>query len=123
MSQLLRSDAAGYVLKDTSPEELARPYFRGGRAGVFQPATVSRVLLEDYVKSADGPAKPDGSEASDREKQVLRLVAQGKTSKEIAAQLKLSTRTVETYRVRLKRKLNARNVAELLSRARERGLV
>ena len=55
---------------------------------------------------------------SDREREVLQLVAQGCTSKEVAARLSLSARTVETYRVRMKRKLHARNIAELLQRAR-----
>jgi DNA-binding CsgD family transcriptional regulator len=60
---------------------------------------------------------------SGREKEVLQMVAAGKTTKEIATRLDISARSVETYRVRLKRKLKARNVAELLKRAREEHLL
>lgn len=123
VSGLLRAGAHGYVLKDASPDELVHAILSvGGGKAFFSPA-VSKIVLDDYV-AAPGEKKAGGKiSASDREAEVLRMVAQGKTSKEIAAALKLSSRTVETYRVRLKRKLNARNVAEMLKNARERGLV
>jgi DNA-binding NarL/FixJ family response regulator len=123
VSQLLRAGAHGYVLKDTSPEELVRAIKSVAAGQAFFSPTVSRILLEDYVKPADPAPLPTETKASDREKEVLQLISLGKTSKEIASQFQLSTRTVETYRVRLMRKLNARNVAELLKRAREQGLV
>lgn len=123
VSQLLRSGAAGYVLKDTSPAELFRAIHSIARGQAFFSPSVSRVVLNEIVSSTGQPQKTGGFEISDRERQVLRLVAEGKTSKEVAAQFKLSTRTVETYRVRLKRKLNARNVAEMLKIAREHGLI
>ena len=123
VSQLLRSGAAGYVLKDTSPKELIRAIHFVAEGQAFFSPSVSRVVLEEYVSSTGQPEKSGRLEISERERQVLRLVAEGKTSKEVAVQFKLSTRTVETYRVRLKRKLNARNVAEMLKIAREHGLV
>jgi two-component system nitrate/nitrite response regulator NarL len=119
VTQVLHSGAHGYVLKDTSPEELVRAVQSVADGQAFFSPSVSRVLLADYVGGAQTSSAGGKPTASAREKQVLQLIAQGKTSKEIAGQFKLSTRTVETYRVRLKRKLNARNVAELLSRARE----
>jgi DNA-binding NarL/FixJ family response regulator len=124
--QILRAGANGYVLKDTSPEELVRAIESVARGEAFFSPGISRILLQDYVHSPDTPPAPDPSDAkvvSQREKEVLQLIDQGKTTKEVAQQLKLSARTVETYRVRLKRKLKARNVAELLKHAREQRLL
>jgi len=121
--QLLRAGANGYVLKDTSPQELVRAIESVAAGQAFFSPTVSRILLEDYVAGAGRDEPRPASDISKREQQVLQLIAEGHTSKEVASRLNLSTRTVDTYRVRLKRKLKARNVAELLNRAREHGLL
>ena len=120
--QLLRTGANGFVLKDTSPEELVRAIESVARGDAFFSPGVSRIL-SDFVQSTDGVAEKSVEPLSDREKEVLQMISDGKTSKEVASQLKLSARTVETYRVRLKRKLRARNLAELLKRAREQRLL
>lgn len=124
--RLLRTGAHGYVLKDTSPDELVRAIQSVARGDAFFSPGVSRILPE-FVQSGDGAdeVKEDESRenlVSEREKEVLRMI-DGKTSNEVASQMNLSTRTVETYRVRLKRKLHARNLAELLKRAREEKLL
>jgi two-component system, NarL family, response regulator DegU len=121
--QALRCGLRGYILKDAPPEELAQAILAVAGGQAFFSPRISRVLLEGYVNGSERKATGVNGEATKRETEVLRWVARGKTSKEIASQLKLSARTVETYRVRLKRKLNARNVAELLGRAREEGLI
>jgi two-component system nitrate/nitrite response regulator NarL len=119
--QILRAGAQGYVLKDTSAEELVRAVESVARGEAFFSPAVSRILLQDFVQ-----AEPEVKRAevlSEREREVLQLIAQGQTSKEVASKLSLSARTVETYRVRIKRKLKARNIAELLKKARERRLL
>jgi two-component system, NarL family, nitrate/nitrite response regulator NarL len=121
--KILRAGAHGYLLKDTSPEELARAIESVAQGGAFFSPGVSNVLLEGFVRTADRQDTIQESELSEREHEVLRAIAQGKTTKEVATELNLSARTVETYRVRLKRKLNARNVAELLNHARKRQLL
>src|SRR5262249_9413902 len=118
--QILKAGAHGYVLKDTSPGELVRAIESVAQGGAFFSPTVSNVLLQDFVKAAKSQDAVQESKLSEREQEVLRSIAQGKTTKEVAQDLKLSARTVETYRVRLKRKLDARNVAELLNHARKR---
>lgn len=120
--KILRAGAHGYVLKDTSPEELVRAIESVAQGAAFFSPSVSKVLLQDFVTAAGQDSKPE-SELSGREQEVLRAIAQGKTSKEVATELNLSARTVETYRVRLKRKLGARNIAELLNHARKRQLL
>jgi DNA-binding NarL/FixJ family response regulator len=123
VSRLLRMGANGYVRKDTSPEELVRAIEAVARGEAFFSPSVSKLLLQDYVEAAEKPSDEGHESISEREQQVLKMISEGKTSKEVAAELNISTRTVETYRVRLKRKLEARNVAELLKRARERRLL
>jgi DNA-binding NarL/FixJ family response regulator len=123
VSRLLRMGANGYVRKDTSPEELVRAIESVARGEAFFSPSVSKLLLQDYVEAAEKPDEEAHEAISEREQQVLKMISEGKTSKEVAAELNISTRTVETYRVRLKRKLGARNVAELLKRARERRLL
>jgi DNA-binding NarL/FixJ family response regulator len=121
--QILKAGAHGYVLKDTSPEELVRAIESVAQGGAFFSPAVSKVLLQDFVRAADPGEVIQENQLSGRELEVLRSIAQGKTTKEVALDLKLSVRTVETYRVRLKRKLKARNVAELLNHARKQQLV
>jgi two-component system nitrate/nitrite response regulator NarL len=121
--EILRAGAHGYLLKDTSPEELARAIESVAQGGAFFSPGVSNVLLQDFVRTANRQDANQENELSGREQEVLRAIAQGKTTKEVATELNLSDRTVETYRVRLKRKLNARNVAELLNHARKRQLL
>ncbi|MGH7971857.1 MAG: histidine kinase [Limisphaerales bacterium] len=84
---------------------------------------ISRMILQDAVIGAGGGSEATTQKLSARKTDVLRAIAQGNTSKEVASLLKLSVRTVETYRVRVKRKLTARNTAEMLKCARERGLI
>jgi two-component system nitrate/nitrite response regulator NarL len=120
--KILRAGAHGYLLKDASPEELARAIESVAQGGAFFSPGVSNVLLQD-LQTAKRQDTTQESELSGREQEVLRAIAQGKTTKEVATELNLSPRTVETYRVRLKRKLNARNVAELLNHARKRQLL
>jgi two-component system, NarL family, nitrate/nitrite response regulator NarL len=121
--RILRSGAQGYVLKDTSSEELFKAIEAVARGQAFFSPRISNILLEDVAQ----PPKRNGfwshSVLSQREREVLHSIASGKTSKEIAASLDLSVRTVETYRVRIKRKLNARNTAELLNHARQQQLL
>lgn len=121
--KILRAGAHGYMLKDTSPQELVRAIEAVVQGGAFFSPSVSKVLAEDFVKAADPADHAAENNLSGREQEVLRAIAQGKTTKEVAADLKLSARTIETYRVRLKRKLDARNVAELLNHARKQGLL
>ena len=121
--KILRAGAHGYVLKDTSPEELVRAIESVARGGAFFSPAVSNVLLQDFVRAPNSPEPVQENQLSGREQEVLGSIAQGKTTKEVAAELNLSARTVETYRVRLKRKLNARNVTELLNHARKQQLL
>jgi len=121
--QILRSGASGYLLKDTSAEELVRAIESVVRGDAFFSPHISTLLLKDYVRSSNEQPGRSKTTLSQREKEVLLAIAQGSTNKEVAVQLGLSVRTVDTYRVRIKRKLGARNTAELLRHAREQGVL
>jgi len=121
--RILRSGAQGYVVKDTSPEELIRAIQAVAHGEAFFSPRIAKIVLQDVARAPRANASLSQSVLSQREKDVLGSIANGNTSKEIAAKLSLSVRTVETYRVRIKRKLNARNTAELLNRARQEQLI
>jgi len=89
---------------------------------IYLSAKVSAGIVEDYQKRlvvAGEPAKP---KLSDREKQLLRLIAEGRRNKEIATEMKLSANSIETYRARLMKKVGYRNTAELVRYAVREGI-
>jgi DNA-binding NarL/FixJ family response regulator len=119
----LRAGAHGYLLKDTAATEL-RDAIRAVRRGesFFSPPIASR--LGAVLRGASGEPSADAlGQLTARERQVLVGVAQGHTNREIAQQLGISHRTVETHRESLMRKLEVRTVAGLTRLALEAGLV
>lgn len=100
--------ARGYVLKSSNPLLIQQAIEICVAGGMFYDPAVARVL-----DGADGAVSPAAAGLTARERQVLALLAEGCLNKEIADHLCLSVRTVETYRERLMRKLDMRNVAEL----------
>ncbi|MCA1576170.1 MAG: response regulator transcription factor [Acidobacteria bacterium] len=114
LRQLLKAGASGYVLKRAAVQELVQAIRAVAAGGTYLDPTMASGLLGGYVRkqrSEEGPAPGDLSE---RETEVLRLLARGYSNKEIAFRLDLSVRTVETYKVRLMGKLNFRSRAEVV---------
>ena len=110
----LRSGAAGYMTKDTAPEELVTA-LRSVAAGKKY---ISPSLAERLAFNLDIESNREAHETlSDREYQVLRLIASGKTISEIAEQLSLSVKTISTYRGRILEKMQLKNNAELTNYA------
>jgi len=119
--QALRAGAIGYLLKDAATGELElalRSVMRG--ESWFSPA-VSRQVVEGYVQRVGGEAVADVLTA--RQREVLKLVAGGKSTKEIAFDLNLSVKTVETHRAQIMERLGIRDVAGLVRYALRTGLV
>jgi DNA-binding NarL/FixJ family response regulator len=115
-----RAGALGYVTKERSPDELTEAIRRAHRGTRF----VTDSLAERLAVALSGEAEPEGAESlSDREFQVLRLIGAGRSVKQIAAQLKLSPKTVSTYRTRLLEKLHLRTTADLIRYAVEQNIV
>jgi DNA-binding NarL/FixJ family response regulator len=111
----LAAGARAYLLKEATEEDLL-PAVRAVAAGrsFFSPA-VSRLLLEDYVRHLKQRGLEDSFHLlTDREKEVLQLLAEGRSNKEAAAALGVGVSTVETHRANLMQKLNLRNTAEIV---------
>jgi len=115
--EILRSGARAYVLKDASPDEIAEAIKAAFSGHAFFSPSIASIVLKDYLHTAQSQTAPNQYGLSGRETEVLRLIAKGRTTKEIAGQINVGARTIETYRARLMRKLNVRNAAELTSTA------
>jgi two-component system response regulator NreC len=120
----LKAGAKAYLLKDSAEADLARA-IRAATAGksFFSPA-VGQVLLQDYMRRLERTGGEDSYDLlSPREREILQLVAEGHSSKEIANVLHLSVYTVETHRANLMQKLSLRSVPELILYAVRKGIV
>jgi len=118
--RVMRAGAAGYLTKDTAPEELVRAI----RSVIGGHKYISQSLAERLARElTDGMEKAPHERLSDREYQMMLLIARGKTASEIATGLSLSVKTVSTYRSRVLKKMNLRNNAEIMRYAMERHLV
>jgi len=116
----LKSGAAGYLTKESVPEELKEAVRKVVNGGRYVSATFAEKLAVDLREGADIPIH---ELLSDREFQVLRMIASGKTVKEIADEIALSVKTVSTYRARILEKTGMRTNAELIRYALQTQLV
>jgi two-component system response regulator NreC len=126
-SYIIRALAAGaraYLLKDATDEDLL-PALRAVASGkpYFSPA-VTAVLVEDYVRTLQKRGLSDSYDLlTDREKEILHLLAEGRSNKEVATLLDVGVSTVETHRANLMQKLNLHSTAEIVLYAVRKGLI
>ncbi len=114
----LRAGASGYMTKETAPDELLAAIRRVGRGGRYVSEQLADLLIARFDES-DLPHR----DLSDREFEVLRLIASGLTATEIAETLALSVKTISTYRTRILEKMHMHSNAELTHYAVKNGLV
>ncbi|MEW5873803.1 MAG: response regulator transcription factor [Candidatus Zixiibacteriota bacterium] len=107
-----QAGARGYVLKDSAIQELVTGIRIVSKGGVYLSSAIAGVLVSDYLALAASASDPD-HELSGREREVLQMIAEGKTTKEVASRLCLSVKTVETHRKHMMDKLDIHSVAEL----------
>jgi DNA-binding NarL/FixJ family response regulator len=132
----LEAGADGYVLKEDSGEDLIKALRASQEGKVFLSPGICGPLISGYLRAPSprepqtgvaperpGPAQTSWSKLTSRERQMLKLVAEGKKNREIAALLSLSAKTVEKHRANLMRKMGFGSVSELVAYAIERGLV
>lgn len=120
VERAVQAGADGYLLKDSAVQDLVAGLQALAAGGSYYSAAVQRSLSE--IVRGDRPARPLET-LTDREREVLTLVARGLMTKEIASRLDISARTVETHRANLMRKLDLRSVALLTQFAIREGLV
>jgi DNA-binding NarL/FixJ family response regulator len=116
----LKTGAAGYLTKESVPEELKEAVRKVVAGGRYVSATLAEKLAVDLRAGADTPLY---ELLSDREFQVLRMIASGKSVKDIAEELSLSVKTVSTYRARVLEKSGMKTNAELIRYALQSQLV
>lgn len=122
--QALRAGAAGYILKGADVQDLLLAVRTVQRGEVYLYPSLTKKLLGDFLRRAEaGEDNASFDNLSEREREVLRLIAQGKTSPEIARILFLSPHTVQTHRDHIMEKLNLHRKAELIKYAIEKGLL
>jgi two-component system, NarL family, invasion response regulator UvrY len=119
--RLLRAGASGYLNKDVAPEELIKAVRKVIAGGRYVSAALAEKLAFDLSEKDAGRAGHEN--LSEREFEVLRLIASGKTVSEIAEQIHLSVPTVSTYRARILSKLNMTTTAELMRYGLENRIV
>ena len=115
----LRAGVTGYVLKTRAAAELVQALRAVCRGEMFLTQSISRTIVQAFLQNTPGP----GNTVSDRERQVLQLVAEGKTTKEIASLLGISVKTAESHRSNLMEKLNIHDTAGLVRYAIRIGLI
>lgn len=119
--QAMRSGAAGYLLKDAATAELELAVSSVLRGETYLSPRVSRQVVEGYVQRVT--AARSGDDLTPRQREVLRMLAEGKSTKEIAFQLHLSVKTIETHRAQIMERLEIRELAGLVRYAVRIGLV
>lgn len=122
VTNMLEAGASGYMLKDCEFDELARAIRTVAEGEVYLTPRVSNVVLETYVRGRHTQDPPQLPQLTPREREVLQLIAEGNTTKQIAATLGVSVKTIETHRANTMRKLDVRSVAELTKAAIREGL-
>jgi len=119
VTEALRAGVRGYVLKNQAATDLIHAIQQVCRGEIYLSPIISRAVVEAFLSRAPVPTDP----LTSRERQVLQLVGEGKSSKEIAVILGISIKTAESHRTRLMRKLDIHELASLVRYAIRRGLV
>ncbi len=120
----LSAGARAYLLKDSATTDLVQAIRAVVEGKSFFSPAVSKVLLQDYIRKLQRSGAEDSYDLlSPREREVLQLVAEGKSNKEVASLLHLSVYTVETHRAKIMQKLNLKGVPELILYAVRKGII
>ena len=120
LRDLIEAGASGYVLKRSAAEDLVHAVQVVARGDVYLDPSVTAVVL-GKLSRAHPPSDSSGLELSDRETEVLQLIAQGHSNREIASRLKISIKTVETYKARSMEKLGLTGRADIVRFALQKG--
>ncbi len=120
--QALRYGACAYLLKDAAPDELEQALRCVVRGDIYLSPAVSKSALSQYVRHLRG-ATPAAEPLTPRQREVLKLIAEGQSTKEIARRLDLSVKTVDTHRSQLMRQLDIHEVTGLVRYALRAGLI
>ena len=123
VTEMLKAGASAYILKETAFDELIRAIREVMNGKTYLSPEVTRGVVDRYVRSSPKPGEnPAFATLTDREREVLQQIAEGKSTKEIADDVSVSVKTVETHRRNIMEKLNLHSVAELTKYAIREGI-
>jgi len=122
IQESLRAGAKGYLLKDSAPEEVMRAIQKVMRNQFYLSVRINEQVITDFIRLTESEKPTPFSLLSAREREVLQLLAEGKSTREIAEKLNVSAKTVETHRQHIMDKLDMHTVAELTKFAIREGL-
>ncbi|SEA39492.1 two component transcriptional regulator, LuxR family [Desulfuromusa kysingii] len=120
--KMLKVGASGYLLKDSVFDELIHAIQAVIHGKTYLSPEIAGLVLDDYRNLSEHAEEKTTSPLSPREREVVQLIAEGQTSKQIAEALNVSTKTIETHRAQVMRKLNVHNLVELTKYAIREGL-
>ena len=126
LSKVVEAKAAGYLGKEVEKEEILMAIHKVSKGVNYYSDNISKMMIEGFVKKTANPSHSKDSDKvhlTNREKEILKLVVDGSSSKNIAVSLFISIRTVETHRNNILQKLNVKNSAELVKYALKHQLV
>ena len=114
VTRALHAGVKGYVLKDNALEELIQSIETVYRGDVFLSQSVTRFVVDGFLRNIPDGGYEKASPVSVREREILQLLAEGKSNREISDDLSLSVKTVETHRANIMRKLGLKNITDLV---------
>jgi two-component system response regulator NreC len=121
--EMLNAGASGYVPKRAAPDDLVSAIRVVSEGNVFLYPSLAKMLVEDFLQRSEPDAKKKADALTPREREVLTLIAEGYTNRQIAEALVISPKTVDRHRENIMRKLNLHNRVELVKYAIEKGLI
>jgi DNA-binding NarL/FixJ family response regulator len=123
VQQIIQAGASGYVLKRVAADDLVKAIHEVYKGSSFLYPPIAAKLIEDYVRRVKGEPQDQSEPLTSREREVLKLIAEGNTNQEIADALTVSRKTVESHRANIMRKLDLHDVTELVKYALRKGLI
>jgi len=121
--QILRAGASGYVVKQAAVTELISAIQAVSQGDSYLSPAISKKVIEEYIRKAEAMVENSYDRLTDREREVLQLIAEGHSNREIAALLHLNVKTVENHRASLMDKLHIHSTAELTRYAIHKGVI
>jgi DNA-binding NarL/FixJ family response regulator len=122
VTEMLKAGASGYMLKECLFDELVEAIRIVLKGGIYLSPRITGVVVDDYVKRLSEKYQPEAPDLTERQREVLQLLTEGMSTKQIALQLHISTKTVESNRRNIMDKLGIHSVAELTKYAIREGL-
>jgi DNA-binding NarL/FixJ family response regulator len=121
--QVIQAGASGYVVKQAAPAELISAIHAVYRGDSFLSPAISKTIIDEYLKHTAPNAPAEHEKLTDREREVLQLIAEGHSNREIADKLRVSIKTVGVHRTNLMEKLGCHNVTDLVKYALRKGII